>query len=94
MPLSNWRIDVDDDEKLLTETMIREEMLSRLAAGGAFIGCFTSLLGGCASVPDSTVEVRNGVISVCVDVSENKEDKCYKVEEENNLPPKGTATPE
>ncbi len=50
-------------------------------------------LSACTELPDSTLTIKDGVVYACVNASSSKEDKCYKVEDEN-LPPKGTATPE
>jgi hypothetical protein len=50
-------------------------------------------LSACTNLPDSTLQIKDGVVYACVNASSSKEDKCYKVEDKS-LPPKGTATPE
>lgn len=51
--------------------------------------CATVLgLSACTSMPDSTLQYKDGILYACVKASHQKEDKCYKVVIER-LPPKG-----
>jgi hypothetical protein len=92
MPLSLENHMDDNDNLSRDDFAMFGSMLGRLSKQGAFIG-LSAVTVGCASIPDAKLEYRDGVVVVCVDTSEKKEDKCYKVEEEP-LPPKGAETPE
>jgi hypothetical protein len=93
MPLSLENQMSDNQHIPWDDEAMFQEILSRIAKTGAFMAA-SGMLTACENLPDGRLQYRDGVLVACVDVSEKKEDKCYKVEEDKPLPPKGAETPE